>query len=80
MQAAAIGASAVAGSQASIDQATPVMVDLTQKIDNYQYGYRRLRAVWLSACPHLEFPDHWVQPSPAPTDQQSGAGPRFRAS
>ena len=69
-QAAAIGASAVAGAQASLDQATPVMVDITQKIDNYQYGYRRLRAVWLSACPHLDFPDHWAEPSPSATAPQ----------
>lgn len=57
MQDAAIGASQAAGTQASLDQGTPVMVDLTQKIDNYQYGYRRLHAVWLSACTDLNFPD-----------------------
>jgi hypothetical protein len=60
MQAAAIGAAGVAQSEYSLDQATPYMMDLTQKIDNYQYGYRRLRAVWLSACPNLSFPDHWT--------------------
>ena len=60
MQAAAIGAAGVAQSEYSLDQATPYMMDLTQKIDNYQYGYRRLRAVWLSACPNLGFLDHWT--------------------
>jgi hypothetical protein len=68
MQAAAIGAAGVAQSEYSLDQATPYMIDLTQKIDNYQYGYRRLRAVWLGACPNLTFPDHWAQPSPGPPD------------
>jgi hypothetical protein len=62
LQAAAIGASAAAGQQASLDQATPAMIDLTQKIDNYQYGYRRLRSFWMSACPTLDFPDRWSGP------------------
>ena len=56
LQAAAIGAQGVAVQQASVDEATPAMIDLTQKIDNYQYGYRRLRAIWISACPTLSFP------------------------
>ncbi len=66
LQAAAIGAAAVAGQQASLDEATPAMVDLTQKIDNYQYSYRRLRAIWISACPGLNFPDHWIQATATP--------------
>jgi hypothetical protein len=66
LQAAAIGASAVAGQQYSLDQATPSMIDLTQKIDNYQYGYRRLRAVWMSACPSLNFPNNWVPATVTP--------------
>jgi hypothetical protein len=45
------------------------MIDLTQKIDNYQYSYRRLRAVWIRACPNLNFSDHWttlvVNPMPS---------------
>ncbi len=66
LQAAAIGASAVAVQQAGLDQATPAMIDLTQKFDNYQYGYRRLRAVWMSACPALNFPDHWAELAATP--------------
>jgi hypothetical protein len=65
LQAAAIGAAGMAGQQASLDAATPAMIDLTQKIDNYQYAYRRLRAVWMSACPSLSFPDSWVQATAA---------------
>jgi len=64
LQAAAFGAADVAGKQYSLDQATPSMIDLTQKIDNYQYSYRRLRAVWMTACPSLSFPDHWTQAVP----------------
>jgi hypothetical protein len=45
----------------TVAEQTPIMIDLTLKMDDYQYAYRRLRAVWTSACPSLSFPDHWAR-------------------
>ena len=61
-QTAAEAAAAVERQSSNVANLVPAMVDLTSKIDAFQYDYRRLRAVWNRACPTLSFPDNWSAP------------------